>query len=125
MVGSGIFEVLSILAVVIGSEGKVVLLDEPALHLHPVYQKKLLKVFDELNKNGNNQIIIITHSPYLVDTELLSNTFRFYKDKNGVTKAMSIYEKFFEFLEDSIREKLKNDFLVFQIQRQKIHFAER
>jgi len=92
-VGSGIFEVLNILAVVIGAKEKVILLDEPALHLHPVYQKNLLKVFDGLNKNGNNQIIIITHSPYLVDTELLPNTFRFYKDKeNEKTKSIHVGE---------------------------------
>ncbi|MCQ6253845.1 AAA family ATPase [Methanocaldococcus sp.] len=90
-VGSGIFEVLNILAVVIGAEYKVILLDEPALHLHPVYQKRLLEEFKKLNENGNNQIIIITHSPYFVDSKLLEleNTFRFYKE-NGKTKAINV-----------------------------------
>jgi len=111
-VGSGIFEVLNILAVVIGASEKVILLDEPALHLHPVYQKKLLKdIFEKLNENGNNQIIIITHSPYLIDTELLPNTFRFYKDKNETTQLVSIYEKF---LEETIRQKIKEEFLKFE-----------
>ncbi|MDK2988352.1 MAG: hypothetical protein PWQ47_1490 [Methanothermococcus sp.] len=94
-VGSGIFEVLNILSVVIGAEGKVILLDEPALHLHPIYQKKLLKEFKKLERNGNNQVIIITHSPYFVDIELLSNTFRFYKE-SGTTQAINIYDKIFE-----------------------------
>jgi len=43
-VGSGIFEVLNILTVVIDTKEKVILLDEPALYLHPKSQKKLLNV---------------------------------------------------------------------------------
>ncbi len=51
----------------------------------------------------------------MVDTELLPNTFRFYKDnKNGTTELVSIYEKFFEFLEDSIRQKLEKEFSEFE-----------
>ncbi|CAB3288027.1 protein of unknown function [Methanocaldococcus lauensis] len=97
-VGSGIFEVLNILAVVIGNKNKVILLDEPALHLHPVYQKKLLKVFEDLgkdkdnqNRKKSNQIIIVTHSPYFVSAEFLNNTFRFYKE-NEATKWINVGE---------------------------------
>ncbi|AIJ06322.1 hypothetical protein JH146_1480 [Methanocaldococcus bathoardescens] len=121
-VGSGIFEVLNILAVVIGAEEKVILLDEPALHLHPKYQKKLLNVLkggfslEENNKETKkllenikkrlekNQVIIITHSPYFVNSELLPNTFRFYKDKNGKTKVVNIYT---ELLREVLRKEIQ------------------
>ncbi|MHA1591895.1 MAG: hypothetical protein ACTSUP_05445 [Candidatus Heimdallarchaeaceae archaeon] len=42
-IASGIFEILNLLAVIHGNREKVILLDEPALHLHPVSQKILLK----------------------------------------------------------------------------------
>jgi predicted ATP-dependent endonuclease of OLD family len=109
MVGSGIFEVLNILAVVIGAKEKVILLDEPALHLHPKYQKKLLKVFKDLNKKDGNQIIIITHSPYLVDIELLNNTFRFYKDENGKTKNIRVGEVVKNLYGDKIQKKFEEN----------------
>ncbi|XRP96515.1 AAA family ATPase [Methanocaldococcus sp. 16A] len=116
-VGSGIFEVLNILAVVVGNKNKVILLDEPALHLHPIYQKRLLEDFKKLNlnENGGNQIIIITHSPYFVDSELLKHTFRFYKDKeNGATKLVNIYRVFFEFIKEDIKQKLEKDLSNFE-----------
>jgi predicted ATPase len=118
-VGSGIFEVLNILSVIIGAKEKVILLDEPALHLHPKYQKKLLNVFRSLNKKDgkegkNNQIIIITHSPYLVDTNLLSNTFRFYKNDDGKTQVINIYDEFSKNNGNSkdLKDFLKDDVLV-------------
>ncbi|WP_394296023.1 ATP-dependent endonuclease [Methanocaldococcus sp. FS406-22] len=110
MVGSGIFEVLNLLAVVIGAEEKVILLDEPALHLHPVYQKKLLKdVFEKLNENGNNQIIIITHSPYFIDLKTLKNTFRFYKE-NSKTKVINVEELLNGII--NLKDFTKNDALI-------------
>ena len=131
-VGSGIFEVLNILSVVIGAEEKVILLDEPALHLHPVYQKKLLNILKgefnleedkeitEETKNilknvkkrlEKNQVIIITHSPYFVNSELLPNTFRFYKDENGKTKVINVYEQLSKCGIDS-KDFSRNDALI-------------
>jgi predicted ATP-dependent endonuclease of OLD family len=129
-VGSGIFEVLNILAVVIGAEEKVILLDEPALHLHPKYQKKLLNILKgefnlgedkeitEETKNilknvkkclEKNQVIIITHSPYFVDAKLLSNTFRFYRDKNGKTKNICVGKVVKNLYKDKIQKKFEEN----------------
>ncbi len=43
----------------------IVLIDEPALHLHPGGQKAVLSLINELAIN--NQIIYSTHSPFMVD----------------------------------------------------------
>ncbi len=44
---------------------KIILLDEPALRLHPKGQKDLLKVIERLS--NNDQFIYTTHSPFLVN----------------------------------------------------------
>ena len=86
-IGSGVFEILNLISTIAGSRGKVIILDEPALHLHPLYQKKVLHTLKDLK--NQNQIILITHSPYLVDSEVLENTYRFYIDRDAtrVVKA--------------------------------------
>jgi len=51
---------------------RVILYDEPGLHLHVKAHKDILDVFDELVKKGH-QVIYSTHSPSLINTELLHN----------------------------------------------------
>jgi len=88
-VGSGVFEILNLISTIAGSRGKVIILDEPALHLHPLYQKKVLQTLKDLK--NQNQIILITHSPYLVDSEVLGNTYRFYMDRHRhTTRAVKV-----------------------------------
>ena len=84
-VASGIFEVLNLLAVIYGNQEKIILLDEPALHLHPVYQKHLAKMLYTISTE--NQIFIITHSPYLVEN--LKQVHRFYKI-NSSTRVVRV-----------------------------------
>ena len=82
-VGSGVFEVLNLISTIAGSKSKVIILDEPALHLHPLYQKKVLQTLKSLKKNYQNQIILITHSPYFIDSEVLENAYRFYMERDA------------------------------------------
>lgn len=65
---SGYFEVLYMLNLLRDNRG-IVILDEPALHLHPIKQKHFWKVVRERN---NNQLVAITHSPYLVNLDLFN-----------------------------------------------------
>lgn len=44
---------------------KVILLDEPAIRLHPKGQKDLLRLLEKMSEN--NQIIYTTHSPFLIN----------------------------------------------------------
>jgi energy-coupling factor transporter ATP-binding protein EcfA2 len=61
--GTGIGQVLSILYVVLKSEGNVIVVDEPNSFLHPRAAKALVGIFREDHKN---QYIITTHSPEVI-----------------------------------------------------------
>ena len=52
-----------------GHKDAILLLDEPALHLHPTAQQELISFFERLAED--NQLIYTTHSPFLVDGEHL------------------------------------------------------
>ena len=47
-------------------KNKVVLIDEPEFSLHPSWQAKILKVYENFAKSYNCQIIISTHSPHII-----------------------------------------------------------
>ncbi|PHD05736.1 hypothetical protein COF54_16910 [Bacillus toyonensis] len=61
----------------------VLLLDEPGLYLHAKAQKDVLKLLESLS--GSNQIIMSTHSPYLIEPSRLERIRLVLKDKNGNT----------------------------------------
>ena len=60
--------------------GGIVIIDEPELHLHPRWQKLLLKLFKELSKKTNNQFIISTHAPAFISIDSYEHLHRIYKD---------------------------------------------
>lgn len=66
--GSGVEIVLTLLLLrSISAESKggiVYLIDEPELHLHPAAQQKLAELL--LSESSQKQIVISTHSPYLI-----------------------------------------------------------
>ena len=45
---------------------KIILIDEPELSLHPSWQNKVLKIYENFAKQNNCQIIIATHSPHII-----------------------------------------------------------
>jgi predicted ATP-dependent endonuclease of OLD family len=74
--GSGLAEVLYLLTLVTELKDRVVCLDEPASHVHPSTQRQILEEVAKLS--GDNQVFMITHSPYLLSSRFLSQTIRFY-----------------------------------------------
>jgi len=64
-IGAGIAEMLTILTHVVKERHKIIVLDEPELHLHPHSQRLLRDFLREASTF--NQIIIVTHSPQFVD----------------------------------------------------------
>lgn len=85
--GAGLAETLYILTLVIGLQRKVILLDEPASHLHPTTQRRLL---DELIwVNRDNQVSVITHSPFMIPSSRLSDVTRFYLE-DGSTRYTAL-----------------------------------
>ncbi|NOZ91079.1 MAG: AAA family ATPase [Epsilonproteobacteria bacterium] len=48
------------------TKNSIILIDEPEISLHPTWQSHILKVYKNLAKEFNNQVIIATHSPQLI-----------------------------------------------------------
>ena len=70
--GDGVSSVMLILAYLMNSNNKSMLvIDEPELSLHPTAQKRLIKLLAK--QSYKRQILIATHSPYMVDWEYIKN----------------------------------------------------
>jgi predicted ATP-dependent endonuclease of OLD family len=82
---SGYIEVLYMLYLLRRDNLGIVILDEPALHMHPIKQKQFWRFVSEKN---NNQVIAITHSPYLVNLSLFNDDNRLINIQmtNGVSQ---------------------------------------
>jgi AAA15 family ATPase/GTPase len=63
--GTGIEEILVIAAASLGFEDKIVCIEEPELHIHPLLQKKLVQLLAQTD----NLFLITTHSSSLIDVE--------------------------------------------------------
>ncbi|RXH22990.1 AAA family ATPase [Bradyrhizobium zhanjiangense] len=65
----------------------ILLLDEPGLSLHPLAQRDLSAFFENLA--STNQIIYTTHSPFLVDADMLDRVRKVFVSDDGSTKSSS------------------------------------
>lgn len=70
--GSGILNLLNILSILeYGDYNKyvlnVLLLDEPDSHLHADFQKRLFEVLNEIAKDNNKQMFVVTHNHELIE----------------------------------------------------------
>lgn len=59
----------------------IIMIDEIDLHLHPQWQKKLVKILKKIFPNA--QIIATTHSPSILQTAKSKEIIPLYKDDNG------------------------------------------
>lgn len=46
----------------------LILIDEPELSLHPNWQNHILRVYQNIANQGNNQLIVATHSPQIISS---------------------------------------------------------
>lgn len=68
----------------------LVLIDEPELHLHPLWQKSLFRLFDKLAQQTQNQFVFATHSPVFISPESIEHVTRVYvKDRKSYVKKLS------------------------------------
>lgn len=111
--GAGIAEALFLSAVLAGSTGQVVLLDEPALNLHPTMQATLL---DELlalahqSEDRGSQFLMNTHTPTLVPPDAIDRVSRFTLEagQHTIRRAVNVGEIGRDILDD-LRRKLRGD----------------
>lgn len=74
---SGFFEAITILYSILNTKDHVIVLDEPALHLHPNKISDLSQQLMKMPSNARNQIIIITHSPYFLPYDVFFQDYLF------------------------------------------------
>ncbi len=92
---AGAIELLTVLASVAVASEKVLLLDEPAANLHPPFQKKLYNYIKRIADHNNAQVIMITHSPYMINPHELENVWRMYLD-HGSSNIVNVGKNLFE-----------------------------
>ena len=82
---AGLLELLTFLYTTSFAEDSVLLLDEPALNLHPTLQTRLFKMMASKAKKHRNQVVVVTHSPYFVGINDLQSIHRVTLNKAGQT----------------------------------------
>lgn len=83
----------------------VILYDEPGLYLHVKAHKDMLDVFKFLTKEKGHQIIYSTHSPSLIDTNLLHNIGLVLntKDKGTLVEGLTTSKINTEYKQDALQ----------------------
>lgn len=84
--------------------GNILLFDEPSNGFHPTAQIKMRRFLQDLGKNGN-QVIVSTHSEYLIDPDYLSSVRLMSSDEN---KNIIVKSHFYN------QTKEKGDYLALQ-----------
>jgi restriction system-associated AAA family ATPase len=67
--------------------GALILLDEPETHFNPEWRSKFVDLVDSsLDNSREQEILITTHSPFIVSDCCKENVFKFRRDNKGVIK---------------------------------------
>lgn len=66
------------------STGDIIIMDEPATHLHPKGQRELRQFLKEFAIHNDISIIIATHSPFLIDLDYLDEL-RIIENSDNIT----------------------------------------
>lgn len=69
-------------------KNKIILIDEPESSLHPNWQNRILKIYEDFAVKNNNQIIIATHSPHII-ASAKKESIRLLVNKNGKIEVVS------------------------------------
>lgn len=83
---------------------RILIFDEPEVHLHPKWQLEMAKIIVELVKNGV-KVLVNSHSPYMIEALKRYSEVENIEDKSSFYLAEDGYIKYQDSLED-IFEKL-------------------
>ena len=90
--GGGVQMILHLLHEIENTSADIVLIEEPENHLHPRLIKKLMKRIKEISDKQGKQFFITTHSPFVIDSGLLSDVW-FIWQEDGSTKIKRVTDK--------------------------------
>ncbi|MCL4314972.1 MAG: AAA family ATPase [Candidatus Thermoplasmatota archaeon] len=63
-----------------GLRNGLLIIDEPELHIHPTWQKRMAVLLERLQEDRKLQIILVTHSASFITKNTTKNTFRVFRD---------------------------------------------
>lgn len=98
----------------------IVIIDEPELHLHPNWQKKLIQILKEETSNKNVQILFVTHSSSFISYNILNNIYRVYK-KSGYSKCLRVNDLYLNDVQNEFRRNLS---IINATNNEKIFFSK-
>ena len=127
LLGEGVMSVFRIcIHLLSGRGGRVLIIDEPELSLHPTAQKSLSSILSEISKD--KQIILCTHSPYFVNWNDLVGGAHFIrlnktKGKGCTISRLSKKGKYVSFISNNINEWQRPQLL--DVAAKEVLFAEK
>lgn len=71
-------------------KNSVILVDEPEYSLHPKWQNRIVKIYEDFAKKNNNQIIFATHSPHIIASTKKESLKLLVKKNDGI----EVFENF-------------------------------
>ncbi len=86
--GAGFKRLFAILFYIFHPQYKIILIDEPELHLHPSIIKRFLFLLAE--KKLKNQIFLTTHHPTFIQADYLKNIWRIARNENNSTTIYNL-----------------------------------
>ena len=112
-IGTGVREALFLLAKCFGRQDGVILLDEPAVNLHPTQIRQLMRQIVSTGARSG-QIAVITHSPALASLETLSSANEIARvDRRGYSRIIQPSGEDMEWIKENLPKfhLLKSDIL--------------
>ena len=95
-ISKGTLKFLALLAILYNpNRGKIIFLKEPEQSLHPDMIRTIAKGIKHAARTGT-QMIVATHSPFLLDSFLVDDVLVFEKNKNNETRVMRKTEEDYE-----------------------------
>ncbi len=89
--GDGFKRLFVILFYIFHPQYKIILIDEPEMHLHPSIIKKFLNLLND--KNLGNQVFFTTHHPSFVQAKYLPNIWRVNRNEENSTSLYGFCKK--------------------------------
>jgi ABC-type cobalamin/Fe3+-siderophores transport system ATPase subunit len=92
LLGTGYLQLIQIFCYILLFNPKILLIDEPDIHLHPSVQEKLAQNLFQIARNQGIKIIMSTHSPFIVRGAPAKSSVVWLSDGEKVTDDREIVE---------------------------------